>query len=364
MSDSATFAFGSTQAVVTAPPAPLAWLGYFLRPWFDASTGEAPRRVELTLDAAAYEAAVRGLGAGERVDCFLLDTGIVSHPVAGRRDGWIWIDDRDLGVAYGVAGDGQVHVVAAADGPGARVGLMRVVRELTVTDALADGRPLLHAAVVDIDGVGFAICGSKRAGKSSLMLQMLRQTDARFVANDRAVARQVEGSWLVRGMPTITALRADSLARFPEVAARLRSARDRHWLTPDESATTTARPWADDEKPIDLAPASVCTLLGVEPVAEVPLGTLLFPRIDASAGAIVERPLGADETLALLRGSLVGAAWLGKYSSVFATLRPAPDSDAPAAREVALEQLAHLPAFEVLLGPDAYLQHESLRRSA
>ena len=362
MSDSAAFAFGSTRSVVTAPSAPLAWLGYFLRPWFDASPGDASRTVELRVDPSAYEAALRGSVAIERVDCFLLDTGIVSHPVAGRHDGRLWIDDRELAVAYGVDDDGGVLVVAATDGPGARVGLMRVVRELAVTDALADGRPLLHAAAVEIDGAAVAICGSKRAGKSSLMLHMLRQTGARFVANDRAMAHRADGSWLVRGMPTITALRADSVARFPEVAARLRSARDRHWLTPDKSAGTTDQPWADEVKPIDLAPASLCALLGVEPVAETSLGTLLFPRIDPSAGAMVERPLGADQTLSLLRGSLVGAAWLGDYAGVFAA--HAPGRDAWAARDAALEQLARLPAFEVLLGPSAYLQPETLRRSA
>ncbi|HYI22190.1 MAG TPA: hypothetical protein VEX62_06100, partial [Candidatus Limnocylindrales bacterium] len=127
---------------------------------------------------------------------------------------------------------------------------------------------------------------------------------------------------------------------------------------------TQSQPWADASRPMDLAPASLCALLDVEPVAELPLGTLLFPRIDASAGAIVERPLGADETLALLRDSLVGAAWVDDYSGVFATHQPSPDGDPRAARETALEQLARVPAFEVRLGPDAYRQPETLRRSA
>ncbi|HYI21693.1 MAG TPA: hypothetical protein VEX62_03560, partial [Candidatus Limnocylindrales bacterium] len=286
MSGSVTFAFGSTRVVVTAPPAPLAWLDYFLRPWFDtdAAAGGEARMVELRLDRSAYEAVPRDSVAGERVDCYLLDTGVVSHAVAGREEGRLWIDDRDLGVAYGIDEDRHLLVVAANDGPGARVALMRVVRELAVTDALANGRPLLHAAVVDIDGAATAICGSKRAGKSSLMLHLLQQTGARFGANDRAVARRTDGQWLVRGMPTITALRADSLARFPHAAAKLRSARDRHWLRPEEAAATQSQPWADASRPMDLAPASLCALLDVEPVAELPLGTLLFPRIDASAG--------------------------------------------------------------------------------
>ncbi len=359
----ANFVFGNagpTMVRVTAHDEPLAWLSHFMRPWFDDSGSGPFREVELRIGAAAHDALARlADGQQQTVDCYLLDSRVVRHPVVDRSGGVTWVADRELEVVYGVGDDARVQILAAADGPGTRVALMRVVREMCLVDALADGRPVLHAAVAASTETATAICGRKRSGKTTLLLHMLTTTRARFVANDRCVCSEVTGEWRVRGLPTITALRADTVERFPQVARTVRQAPDRHWLTPMEARPGT-RPWADPTRAVDLAPARLCALLGVDAVAEAPITGLVFPRIDPSADGIVERPLSSDETLARLRDAQVGIDYRATYRPIFgrrAVVDASDASDAPdASRSLAgaLESLSRLPAVEVRLGARAF----------
>lgn len=359
---SATFCF--TDVVVrvrSTSAAPLAWLDHFLRPWFavqGAWTAEATVELVIDGDETFGPDTGRAQAGRERVPCFLLDAGMVRHPILERRGGAIVIADRELGVNY-LAEPGRVTIVARSDGAGSRIALMRVVREMAVSRARLRGRPLIHCAVAAFNSGAIAISGPKRSAKTTLLLHLLSVTGARFVANDRAVALVGQSGTDVLGMPTITALRGDSVNRFPKFADVLRAAPARHWLTPAEAALGGGLPWSNPDRSIDLSPLSFCGLIDVEPQREARLGAMVFPIVDPAADGIELRRLSAAETVPLLRGGLVGAALDERPMSVFTPLEH-PESNATAMvsadddEQSALDRLAGLPSYEARLGPNAY----------
>ena len=357
--------FGFTDVVVrvrSTSVAPLEWLDHFLRPWFesDVEGGTAEATVELVIDGgeAFRSETAQADRVAQRAPCFLLDGGIVRHPIVDRRGNALVVADGELRVSYLVE-PGRVTIFARSDGAGSRVALMRVVREMCVSRARMRGRPLLHSAVAAFPTGAIAISGPKRSAKTTLLLHMLSVPATRFLANDRAVAFVGESGAVALGMPTITALRADSVNRFPQFANPLRSAPARHWLTPAEAALRGGLPWSNSDRSIDLSPADFCELIGVETAREAGLRALVFSSVDPAADGIELRRLSAAETLPRLRAGLVGAALDERPMSVFT---PREDSSATAAaadsaeddEQVALARLAQLPSYEARLGPNAY----------
>ena len=69
----------------------------------------------------------------------------------------------------------------------ARVRLMRVVREYFHNAALHAGGLVLHAAAVVHDGRAIAVAGRKGAGKTTMLLRLLRDANASFLSNDRVL---------------------------------------------------------------------------------------------------------------------------------------------------------------------------------
>ncbi len=372
MSSPVRFTFDDTALEVTADDAPLAWLEFFLRPWFAPAGSQAAGTVRLVVDPDRHEAILRTAGgsatAGQDVPCFVLDSGLVSLPSLGSLDGRHWILDEAFSAVYGVEA-GAVEIVVRADGPGARVALMRVVRELTMVDQRRRGNVVLHSSAVAHDGRSIAFCGPKRAGKSSMLLHSLAAPGAEFVANDRAVASLGDdGRLVLRGLPTIVSLRADTLSRFPDVARHVRAAPDRHWLTADESSRRTARPWADTERAVDLAPASLCRLLDVEPRADAPLGALVLPMIDPTAAGLELVAASPTSALTQLRAGLVGAALGDVPVSALAGDQHPPTEAEREAQEMTLVALSRLPVYSARVGSAAFVSEwpgqRLLRRAA
>jgi hypothetical protein len=356
MSGMGRFAFPGAAIDVAADEPALSWLAHFLRPWFSAGDGGATHRaVSLVADASRH-AAISSMARGrtDSVPCFLLDTRIISHPLIGSADGRSWIDDRELDVVYGVD-DSSVEIVTAADGPQSRVALMRVVRELALVQARRQGWVVQHCSAVAHEDRAVSFCGPKKAGKTSMLLHSLAAGSAAFVANDRAVVTTAEDQTVVlRGMPTIVALRADTLGLFPAFAERIRPAPDRHWLTPAESQRRVDRPWLDPGRPVDLSPNSLATLLGVEVRAEAPLGMIAFPHVDPSIAGYEVRPLTPAEALLRLRGGLLGAATPDAPLSVLDSIGGFLSRSAVEAHEASLERLSRLPAAVLRIGSNAF----------
>jgi len=364
------FLGGPIQATAD-DPAPIAWLREFLEPWFDDGAGpmggapDAPADapvVHLSLDPRTCARLARdgGPASGPLVPCFLLDDRILGYPRWLAADGGAWIRDSHLDTWY-QPGPGGVRILAPEDGRGARVALMRVVRELTMHRLADRGAVLLHAAGAARGGRALLVCGPRRAGKTTLLLRLLAEPGMAYLANDRVAV--VPGSLsgaaggvvaTARGLPTIVALRPGTLALLPSVETRLRADRPDHWRTLAEGRaaglTDDARrgaPAGPPTLPVDLSPAQLCALVGVRPAPAAMVAAVVFPVSDPTTRGVRLERLGRADALTRLRAGTVGAGLPRRSArglAVGAPQRPRPRVD----------RLAGLPAFAVHLGPDAF----------
>ena len=354
---SQAFAYGSLGLLVQAPSStPLRWLEEFLLPAFETEARPPyAARVCLREDTREYERSLarRPAAAGE-LDCFINDSHVVRLPA--------WNSAPNTTTAYQEIyralfvvdrAEHAVTVLSPAGNEGARTALMRAVRELAMNDSRRAGGLFLHAAALAVDGRGLLIAGEKRAGKTTLLLHLLRTTGADFVSNDR-VLLPAPAAPEVRAMPTIVTLRTGTLDRIPGLRAAIESRSFYYRRTVAESAEhpAPARAWPDGS--FGLSPAQLCSLLGVAARPRCAPRILLFPRLRGDRRGARLRDLSADAAAERLRRSLLSAS-LTKTTSELITFAPgSPAPDAEQLRALCDGVAARLPALECELGPDAY----------
>ena len=110
-----------------------------------------------------------------QVAFFTLDSRLVRLPRwnGGATDEVVAFDE-EFDVYYTVSeARRQVDVLARTLRPWGRVALLRVVRELAMEEAAADGGVFLHAAAFERDGIAYVIAGPKHAGKTTLLVHAL-----------------------------------------------------------------------------------------------------------------------------------------------------------------------------------------------
>jgi hypothetical protein len=308
----------ATIRVTSAAAAPVQWLEEFLAPWFRAEPdGTAGATVILTLDGRRVHALRRAVGPGAALaDTFVLDSRVMRCPaVESPRGRWTVVDEA-MGAVYVVDRDrARVEVVAAADESGARVALMRVVRELATGGAARRGAVLLHAGALALGDRAVVVAGPKGAGKTTLLLHLLHAAGTRFVANDRVVVGTGTPS-RVRGMPSIVAIRPGTLERLPRLRARLGPSPATHWLTLAETAALPDRAPGPPSTGADRSPAQLCAALRRPMAAGGRLAALLFPCADPPAGHPGLVRLGDASAHALLLRALFGDE-PGRRSRVF-----------------------------------------------
>jgi hypothetical protein len=339
-----------TIRVTSAGAAPVEWLAEFLAPSFRADPeGMAGATVTLTLDRERFHALRRDVGpAAALADTFVLDSRVMRCPAVERPRGRWTVVDEAMGAAYVVERDrASVEVVARADEPGARVALMRVVRELATGGATRRAALLLHAGALVLGDRAVVVAGPKGAGKTTLLLHLLHAPGARFVANDRVVV----GAGMparVCGMPSIVAIRPGTLARLPRLRARLGPSPATHWLTLAEAIALPDRGPLPASTGADRSPAQLCSALARPMATGGSLAALLFPCADPPAGRPELVRLGEAAARARLLRALFGAE-PGRRSSVFDWLGDDAGLvvDLP---ERCRELAAEVPCFEAGLG--------------
>ncbi len=110
----------------------------------------------------------------------------------------------------------HIEVIARTQQPSARVAILRIVREFSSHRLLAKGWIPLHASAVTFHDRAILILGQRRAGKSTLMLQLLRDFNCKYIANDRVFIDPIETPKPgVYPIPGVVNVRASSLALFP-----------------------------------------------------------------------------------------------------------------------------------------------------
>lgn len=338
--------------------APVEWLLEFLAPHFAALPGDAAGAdctVSLECDAGAFAALwARAPREGAApVDGFALDNSVVpliewSCDLGDRA----LYDEHTRTFLRFLPGARTIELLADGTSPKPRTALMRVVRELAMHRAQRDGGLFLHASAVAFAGRGLIVAGPKAAGKTSLLVHLLRQPGARYLSNDRVLAR-LDPEPRIVGMPTIVTLRPGMLERFPDFSSRLLASGFGHRLSFAENARRAQpiEPWSDGR--FGLSPPQLCSLLDVEPISAAEPRALLFPALTHRPGAIELAPLEADDAAARLADALFGIRTWRKSLELF-DFDGHPPLEDHGRLALARRLVERVPAFECRLGEDAY----------
>jgi hypothetical protein len=160
----------------------------------------------------------------------------------------------------------------------------------------------------------------------------------------------VGGAPRVRGVPSAVKVRPDTVARFPELSA-LAGAPRPYLLSETELATADRAAEEATEFHLAFTPAQVATRLGVERIAEGPLGAFAFPRVRADVRGWDVQRLSTDELVEALASSVYG----GPRRLGTATLFETHEGGAHVPTAAQIEAAAGAaPGYRILLGPDAY----------
>jgi hypothetical protein len=340
---------GARILVRADEPDHLSWLGRFLLPQFrcvDESVCEY--EVRLSVDPERYATLLARGAAGGRLEAFALDSVVVELPVWSAEPDETMVFDETFRVFCSLGPDARTVLIVTPEADAlALLFLMRVVRELAMNAARGNGRLFLHAAALELGGRGVIIAGKKAAGKTTLLMSLLRHPGARYVSNDRVLADTGRDPPMVRGMPTIITIRPGTLALLPTLRERLLAGGDE--LRRSVADAANRFPSLDDER-VFLTPAQLCSLIGVSALAEVEARSLVFPRVAPAVGTWRLEPLTSAAAAQRLRDALFGGD-VHKGSDLFRG-PPAPD-ESTIARLVA-ELASKVRSFECLLGPGAH----------
>jgi hypothetical protein len=349
---------GLQITVSSSHAAPLHWLVEFLSPHLASDTeGPRHRNVTVIVDRARYARLLvnRGARSREHMDCFVLD-GAFQPLMLWREDpdGRLLHDPGAEVFVWVSGGRGDIEIVARADRARMRVALMRVIRELAMLQSLHRGDLFVHAAAAVLGDRAIVIAGQKRAGKTTMLLDLLHRTRASYLSNDRVMVDASTDPPVVHGVPTIVKIRAESLQFVPSLTEPALGYPHRHYLTVRECADGSPLLEPPSRHPASMSPPQLCRWLDAEPIAAAPLGAIVFPAVDPTVTRFEVRQLGAPEAAARIRESLFSAGPNGLVSEVFG---PDWDGEFPARDHVmdVCRRLAECcSAYECRLGPDAH----------
>jgi hypothetical protein len=367
MSLSRCFSYnGLTVRVLAGDAAHLAWLEEFLEPSFrPVQDGEARCTVALVTDDRSYDETLRlgPRGDGMRIDCFVLDSGVVSLPLwTSRADERVIFDER-FKAFYCLERDRPaVRILSPCGNLDVRFALMRVVREFAMSASQTLDEFVIHAAAFSVMNEGIIIAGPKRAGKTTFLVHCLQASGARFISNDRVVVSLASTEPVLRGMPTLVSVRDGTLDLLPELQQPLLAARyDYRVALEERKAQGAPEAWSRRGDPFDLTPSQFCAVLGVRMSGHAPVRALLFPRISEESDGLRIRHLPARAALERLSTSLFGIRSPQPNSQAFFLSTDGPGGD-PAGRERLCSALtARVPCFECELGRWAYREDTAVK---
>ncbi|MBN2576293.1 MAG: hypothetical protein JXP73_17155 [Deltaproteobacteria bacterium] len=327
------------------------WLREFVTPWFTAEAArDTDPRVRVVTSAARFaELATRQARSAVRpIPCFSLASALVSYPGWDEPDGARVIADGEYGCYYRVLGR-EIEILARPQNRLARVGLLRVLRELATLGALAAPEMLdLHAAACVYGDLAVVLVGGKRAGKTTLLAHLLSSGEAALLTNDRLLVET--GSRRAFGVPVLVPVREDTERRFPALGHGL--PRQAGLLHADERAQRDAA-GAEAGARLVLSPAQFAGQLGAATAASARVGVIVFPEISSSVSVWSLHPLPRDEGVVRLCRGLYANGPGPREPTIFQSVTGRAAD--PAARMRLAQQLAgEVPLATCLLGPNAY----------
>ncbi len=348
--------YGEYAIRVGAPLDALGWLVEFLCPPFVAGADAAgAATVTLRADRQLYEQmlAQRPMPDAPELDSFANDGHMIRLPAWTAAPCTVAAVQESFRVVYLVdQSTRSVAILSMENNRHARTALMRVVRELAMNYARCEGGLLLHAAALTLGDRGVLIAGEKGAGKTSLLLYLLRETGAVYVSNDRVLLPTPTARG-VRGMPTIVTVRRETVALLPDLQSTVRTWSSDYRRTLDEARADRqpARPNLHDS--YHFSPAQLCELVGAQRRAECVPRALLFPRVVSGLHAGRLRDLPADEAATRLRRAWLSVDLSKKTSDLFSFSHHMPPPEEHL-EEMSRTFAARVPCFECQLGPRSY----------
>lgn len=329
------------------------WLAEFVRPWFELCPAlSSSRQVRFTASRIEFEAIDRQYNAvtTRQFPCFGLDSDVVE--LAGWTEaGTTVVADTELGAFYRLSATG-VEVIARPGFPRARIGLMRVVRELLVAGMKAADQLLdLHAAAFATSAGAVLLVGPKQAGKTTLLTHFLRCQRVSLIANDRVLVDVEPVSPIAFGVPTLVSVRAGTLELFPDLR---RTPNERPAVFHSEESPGPLIFDASDTGPsrgFGLSPAQLAQRCGSGTTASAPVAAIVFPEMDTASGDWSLERLAIDVGSNQLLDSRYSIRAIRRPRTIFADMvgLPEPHDDDVATQVARLSAVA--PLFRCRLSP-------------
>jgi hypothetical protein len=278
-----TYAFPGARVTVAFEVSGFAdWLDEVLRPPFAPRAPDPGAVTVVVRDGAQTAGPTVGARRVGPVPCFVFEHELVRH------DAWqvgdhIEVFDDKYGTRY-VLGPHAIGVEVVGPFPGTRAGLLRVVRELAIGQALADEhRLLLHASAIEHEGKVVLFSGSKGAGKTTLAARLASVDGSAFVANDCTLVSAPDAApsgWSAHGVPVPVSVRADTVQRLPHLFRAVpATARPSRLTLAEADAAATRHGTVRDPVRLQLSPPQFARALGCSMAASGSVACLAFVTV-------------------------------------------------------------------------------------
>jgi hypothetical protein len=208
----------------------------------------------------------------------------------------------------------KIIVFANENQHSARIAILRIVRELASQKMLSLGWLPLHASAVAFAQGSILVLGERRAGKSTLMLQLLTLPACNFLANDRVcIDVFAPNGPQAYSIPCVINLRASTLellnkhSASSDMANHLCDPICRSWRAREtlEETMTKSHTAHENIPPTDLtlSPSQFLHLVQRNKIPSARARVLLFPSIREEQGCCIRR-LTPNECLSYLHSNL------------------------------------------------------------
>jgi hypothetical protein len=340
-------------------PAPLDWLDEFFASTFgrEADGERADCDLVLTLDPKQVARIARETPTEEPgpIDTFTLD---------GRFERLaLWSDTARMRLLHDTRAHAfvrleprarAIEVVAERDHRHVRVLLMRIVRELGSLHALERGDVCLHAASAVQDGTAILIAGAKRAGKTTLLLDVIRRGGGAHLSSDRVMIDAAGDAPIAYGVPTIASVRDGSRAVLHGLASP--PSQYRHYATLEECATDghpIVEPTSRTIPP--MSPSQFRAWLGATAASDAPVSAIVFPRIDEAVETLTLQALSPADAAERLRAVVFRSGREVSIPDAFAAFQARAASLETGSDTACRRLAARVPTYECRLGPRAFI---------
>lgn len=346
---------GMAVGVEAASSREILWLREFLTPSFTPAMRSPDVIVRHEVDRQRFDQLARLGPAGNLIDVFMMDRQVVRLPQWRVPGVDLAFMDKENEILY-LLQHKHIVLLSRSFPRKLRTCLMRTVRELAMGHAQRRAGRFLHAASFAVGGKAAIITGPGKAGKTSLLTYVLRNSQADFLANDRLMIKFEGNQSVVIGMPTWISIRPHTFDLFPGLLASLKNQRFSPRSTLDECRAPDApmpRTWSGGRR--GLSPSQYCSLMGSKAVEKAAAAVLVFPVQTGEKGGTSLRKLQAERVETLLRDCLFENIHPHRVSQAFSGITGDLNSDEAVSDDDLCRGLSErLPGYECLLGTEAF----------